>query len=79
VAVVIDDHSVAGETTFANGLNFPQGLAFDTSGDLLVAENPLVSVGDILKFHPDGTSTVFAAGIGIPQGFGGPEFLAIQP
>jgi sugar lactone lactonase YvrE len=67
------------ETTFATGLNFPDGLAVDASSNLFAAENPLVSIGDILKFTPDGTSTIFASGIGIPQGNGGPEDLAIQP
>jgi len=67
------------ETTFVTGLNFPAGLAFDTSGDLFVAENPLASLGDILKLTPDSTTSVFASGIGIQQYSGGPEFLVIQP
>ena len=67
------------QNTFAMGLNFPLGLVFDASGDLFVAENPLFSAGDILRFESAGTLTVIASGIGIPQCRGGPEFLAIQP
>jgi hypothetical protein len=67
------------KSTFATGLNNPRGLVFDSAGNLFVAEIPLSATGDILKFAPDGTSTVFASGIGVPQGNGGPEYLAIQP
>ena len=66
------------ETIFATGLtNNPRGLAFDSLGNLFVAEVPTTTTGDILKFPPTGgVGTVFAAGIGRPQGNGGPEFLA---
>jgi DNA-binding beta-propeller fold protein YncE len=67
------------ESTFAMGLDSPLGLVFDSAGNLFVAEWPEFATGDILKFMPDGTSTIFASGIGIPQGNGGPVFLAIQP
>jgi DNA-binding beta-propeller fold protein YncE len=67
------------ESTFATGLDSPFGLVFDSAGNLFIAEWPAFATGDILKFMPDGTSTVFASGIGIPQGNGGPLFLAIQP
>jgi sugar lactone lactonase YvrE len=67
------------ETTFATGMNFPQGLAFDANGSLFATENPFVSGGDILKFEPDGSSTLFASGIGGSQGGSGPTFVAIQP
>jgi DNA-binding beta-propeller fold protein YncE len=58
-------------STFATGLSFPRGLAFDGSGNLFVAE--AIQPGDILKFFPDGTHTVFASG------FGRPEFLTFGP
>jgi DNA-binding beta-propeller fold protein YncE len=58
-------------STFATGLSFPRGLAFDSSGNLFVAE--AIQPGDILKFFPDGTRTVFASG------FGRPEFLTFGP
>jgi sugar lactone lactonase YvrE len=64
------------ESTFATGLTAPRGLAFDRSGNLFVAEIITTGPGDILKFTPDGTRTVFAV---VPGGDNsGPEFLAIQ-
>jgi hypothetical protein len=60
-------------STFARGLTFPRGLAFDSSGNLFVAEAIFEQPGDILKFFPDGTHTVFASG------FGRPQFLTFGP
>ena len=60
-------------STFATGLSFPRGLAFDSSGNLFVAEvnqPELNQPGDILKFYPNGTHTVFAS-----FSIGRPEFL----
>jgi hypothetical protein len=68
----------ATESTFATDLADPRGIAFDPSGDLLVAELKAAAPGDILKFSTNGTQTVFASGIGRPQGNGGPEFLAFR-
>ena len=45
-------------TTFASGLNFPAGLAFDSAGNLFEADS---GSGTILKFAPDGTHTTFAS------------------
>ena len=56
----------------------PGGIAFDPSGDLLVAELKALAPGDILKFSKNGSQTVFASGIGQPQGNGGPEFLVFR-
>jgi sugar lactone lactonase YvrE len=56
--------------TFASGLDYPRGLAFDMMGNLYVSE---LAVGDILRFAPDGNPTVFASGIN------GPQFLAFGP
>src|SRR2546422_1030959 len=50
-------------TTFALGLNYPQGLAFDGAGNLFVAD---VGVGAILKFTPEGVRTTFASGLYSP-------------
>src|SRR6266487_3841126 len=66
------------ESTFATDLSDPRGIAFDPSGDLLVAELKAAAPGDILKFSTNGSQTVFASGIGQPQGNGGPEFLAFR-
>jgi hypothetical protein len=44
------------KSTFASGLNFPGGLAFDRAGNLFVSAG-----GDILKFTPAGTRSVFAS------------------
>jgi DNA-binding beta-propeller fold protein YncE len=67
------------KSTFATGLSSPRALAFDSTGNLFVGEFRLFATGDILKFTPDGIRTVFASGIGVPQGNGGPTYLAIQP
>jgi len=66
------------ESKFATDLADPRGIAFDPSGDLLVAELKAAAPGDILKFSTNGSQTVFASGIGLPQGNGGPEFLAFR-
>ncbi len=66
------------ESTFATDLADPRGIAFDPSGDLLVAELKAAAPGDILKFSTNGSQTVFASAIGRPQGNGGPEFLAFR-
>jgi sugar lactone lactonase YvrE len=66
------------ESTFATNLSDPRGIAFDPSGDLFVAELKGAAQGDILKFSKQGGQTVFASGIGRPQGNGGPEYLAFR-
>jgi sugar lactone lactonase YvrE len=66
------------ESTFATNLADPRGIAFDPSGDLFVAELKAAAPGDILKFSTNGSQTVFASGIGRPQGNGGPEFLVFR-
>jgi sugar lactone lactonase YvrE len=71
-------------STFASNLgNYPRGLAFDRGGNLFVAEvgeelNPPHTLGDILKFTPNGTQTVFAV-MPSPAAYNaGPEWLAFQ-
>jgi hypothetical protein len=49
--------------TASSGLNAPQGLAFDSAGNLYVANS---GNGNILKFTPDGSSSVFASGLNAP-------------
>jgi hypothetical protein len=53
------------QSTFASGLNQPQGMAFDREGILFVDEN-----GTIDKFTPDGTKNTFT--------FAGNEGLAFD-
>ena len=66
------------ESTFATDLADPRGLAFDLFGNLFVAELKAAAPGDILKFSRNGGQTVFASGIGRPEGNGGPEFLTFH-
>ena len=47
---------------FASGLVRPEGLAFDSSGNLYVVESP----GDIIKYDPTGNHSVFASGLLYP-------------
>ena len=49
-------------STFASGLNEPFGLAFDSAGNLFVAD------GNIYKFTPGGTRSTFASGLDYPHG-----------
>ncbi len=49
------------QSTFATGLNTPVGLAFDTQGNLFVAD---AISGSIFKFTPAGVKSTFATGLG---------------
>jgi len=67
------------EHVFAAGLPRARGLAFDSLGNLFVATLDTSATfhdgrGQILKFAPDGTFTVFAAGAGLKS----PEGLALD-
>ena len=42
----------------------PQGMAFDSSGNLYVAE---ATVGEIVKYNSSGVGTVFASGLVQPE------------
>ncbi|HUO10249.1 MAG TPA: hypothetical protein VM008_18225 [Phycisphaerae bacterium] len=56
-------------SVFANtGLSRPTGLAFDSSGYLYVSNAYNDSVGNtIVRFSPDGSSSVFASGLSEPM------------
>ena len=67
------------KTVFATGLGGgPRGMAYDSDGNLFVAEVPPTTAGDILKFSPSGTRSTFASGLGSSSGNGGAEYLAIK-
>lgn len=52
-------------TTFASGLNSPQGIAFDSAGNLYVAE---LSSGNIYEYTPAGARTTFGHVPNSPNG-----------
>jgi sugar lactone lactonase YvrE len=58
-------------TSFVSGLVNPSGLAFDSNGNLFVADSVFAAgsgLGKIYKVAPDGTTTVFASGLNKPFG-----------
>jgi len=55
-------------TTFASGLDLPTGLAFDSAGNLFVANVSKFINGAIYKFTPAGGRTTFASGLDLPAG-----------
>ena len=54
-------------TTFASGLDLPTGLAFDSAGNLFVANVSKFINGAIYKFTPAGGRTTFASGLTNPE------------
>jgi hypothetical protein len=54
-----------GSSTFASGLDYPDGLAFNSAGDLFEADE---HSGHIYEFTPNGGSSTFASGVGVPLG-----------
>jgi sugar lactone lactonase YvrE len=68
--------------TFFPGLTHsPRAIAFDSTGDLFLNENPGGGLGDILKFASGGPMSTFDSGIvsGGAPGNVGPEFIAFAP
>jgi hypothetical protein len=53
-------------STFASGFASPQGLAFDASGNLYVANDTVV--GTVSKVTPGGVVSTFATGFSAPKG-----------
>ena len=54
-------------TTFASGLDYPTALAFDSAGNLFVANVRNFNSDVIYKFTPAGGRTTFASGITNPE------------
>ena len=52
-------------STFASGLNEPEGLAFNSAGDLFEAD---LLGGNIYEFTPGGVRSTFASGLNQPLG-----------
>ncbi len=62
----IDVYSPGGEkSTFASGLNSPQGLVFDRAHNLYVAD---AGSGSIFKYDTAGNQTIFYSGLAAPVG-----------
>jgi DNA-binding beta-propeller fold protein YncE len=57
-------------TNFASGLNQPAGLAFDSGGNLYVANS---GVPTIVKYNSNGNGSTFAS-----SGLFAPAFIATQ-
>lgn len=67
----VDEITPSGvETIFASGLYYPDGLAFNSAGDLFESN---YGTGSIYEITPDGVETTFASGLLDPIG------LAFQP
>src|SRR5438105_961041 len=50
------------KASFVSGLFFPEGVAFDASGNVFVTDNQ-----SVLKFTPNGTKSTFASGLVAPN------------
>src|SRR5208282_1097228 len=56
-------------STFASGLIHPEGLAFDSAGDLFASDFGSGSggIGSIYEFTPGGVRSTFASGLAGPE------------
>ena len=57
--------------TFASGLSYPQGLAFDSAGNLFVAQwgsSGKSTIGSIIMITPGGVQSTLATGLSNPDG-----------
>ena len=53
------------QSTFASGLSWPDGVAFDAAGNMFVAD---YQSGHIYEFTPSGVRSTFASGLFYPSG-----------
>ena len=53
------------QSIFASGLNYPDGIAFNSAGNLFVANE---GSDTIYKYTPGGTQITFASGLNEPLG-----------
>ena len=60
------------QSTFATGLSYPTGLAFNNAGDLFVANYGYYGGNSITEITPNGSQSIFASGLN------GPTALAFQ-
>lgn len=53
------------QSTFASGLSYPYGIAFNSAGDLFVGDSAdnAGETGNITEITPNGTASVFASGL----------------
>ena len=60
------EYSLGVQSTFASGLDYPYGLAFDSTGDLFVADNlnDIGSGGYITEYMAGGGHRTFASQAG---------------
>jgi dipeptidyl aminopeptidase/acylaminoacyl peptidase len=66
---IVKFDSSGNKSTFASGLNWPVGLAFDRNGNLYVGTfGGITGTSTIEKYDPSGNKTTFAAGLGMPRG-----------
>jgi sugar lactone lactonase YvrE len=56
------------QSTFASGLSYPEGMAFNSAGDLFVAEFGAANgyYGTIVEITPGGVQSTFASGLNSP-------------
>jgi DNA-binding beta-propeller fold protein YncE len=56
--------SIGAQSTFASGLNSPEGLAFDSEGNLFETD---INSNSIIKITPGGLKFTFASGLNSPN------------
>jgi DNA-binding beta-propeller fold protein YncE len=60
---ILDFTPGGGQSTFASGLGYPNGLAFNSAGNLFVTDT---GGGNVYEFTPGGARSTFASGLPYP-------------